>query len=55
MEEKNPYAIDANFCPKYDNILYRNQCNGCEHYIKFEMYKGQPCVRCSYDKSTENE
>ena len=47
---KYPLVIDKDECPKYENVLYKDQCKGCEYYVDFEMYCGQPCIKCGYEE-----
>lgn len=51
-EEKkyNSYVIDKDYCPDQDCIIYRKTCDNCQYYCGFEMYLGQPCIRCSFYK-----
>lgn len=53
MKENNMYAIDKDYCPDKDDIIMKGQCSGCEHYKGFDMYLGQPCVKCSFYASLE--
>ncbi len=54
MKNNNLYAIDKDYCPEKDDIIMKGQCSGCEHYKGFDMYLGQPCVKCSFYASLEN-
>lgn len=40
-------AVDKDTCPVVDNIIFKDQCRGCENYIDFIMANGIPCVKCS--------
>ena len=44
----NKYAINKDNCPEKDSILTQNMCDECQYYKGFEMYQGQPCIKCSY-------
>ncbi|MBE6772287.1 MAG: hypothetical protein E7547_09135 [Ruminococcaceae bacterium] len=54
MSENNLYAVDKDYCPDNDNIIMKGQCGGCEHYRGFDMYLGQPCVKCSFYTDIKN-
>lgn len=41
-------VINNDTCPEKDNIIIKGQCTGCKFYDGFEMYNGQPCVKCNY-------
>lgn len=46
--DTNLYAINSNYCPDNDAIIYQGMCADCTYYQGFELYNGQPCIRCSY-------
>lgn len=54
MENENKkydlFAMDKDNCPDKDCIINRYTCNNCTYYCGFEMYLGQPCVKCSFYK-----
>ncbi len=54
MSEVNLYVIDKDCCPNQDNIIVRMQCSECEYYRGFDMYNGQPCIKCDFYGSVEN-
>lgn len=53
MKDNNLYAIDKDYCPEKDDIIMKGQCSDCEYYKGFEMYNGQPCVKCAYYAKNE--
>ena len=55
MKENNQYVINKDCCPRKENIFFRNQCEGCDYYRGFEMYRGQPSVMCSFYVDIEND
>ena len=55
MSEVLSYKIDADTCPKEDNIIFKDQCGGCEFYRGFEMHLGSPCIKCDYCSSLKND
>lgn len=55
MQEYLLYAIDANCCPEDDNIIMKGQCNGCKYYKGFELYNGQPSIKCSFFSTGEED
>ena len=49
MKQDDLYVIDKDYCPeKDDSIIMKGQCSGCKYYKGFDMYLGQPCIKCSY-------
>lgn len=48
MSKSNSFVINKDYCPNMDIIIRNGQCSGCRHYRGFEMYLGQPCVKCSF-------
>ena len=56
MDEKAIWrVVDKDYCPKYDNIIYRKQCTGCDSYCTFKIDEfGQQCINCAYTEDAEN-
>lgn len=44
----NLYVVNQDDCPKIDNPIIKDECGSCNHYKGFEMYNGQPCIKCAY-------
>ncbi len=54
MNENNLYVVDKDYCPDKDNIIMQGQCSGCKYYIGFDIYLGQPCIKCSFYSNIGN-
>ena len=55
MKENNSYVINKDDCPDSGAVINNDTCSGCEHYKGFEMYLGQPCVKCSFYNDIHQE
>ncbi len=54
MNNTELLAMDKDECPDNDAVIYRDMCTGCKHYQGFELYKGLPCIKCSYYSDVSN-
>lgn len=54
VDNSDMYVINKDYCPEKDDIIMQGQCTGCEYYLGFGMYLGQPCVKCSFYKKQVN-
>ena len=55
-EKKSKYillAMNKDYCPDNDAIIYQNMCGQCPHYRGFELYNAQPCIKCSFYEDLE--
>ncbi len=59
MKEYNLYVMNTDNCPAgYGDIIYKGLCKGCDYNKGFDMYNGQPCIKCSFastDKGTSED
>lgn len=53
--EKDLRVVDMDDCPKTDNPIIKDDCRGCEFYVGFEMWKGMPCINCSYYSKSNDD
>ncbi len=51
----NLYLMNKDCCPDRDTIIVNGLCSGCRHYKGFDLYYGQPCIKCSFYAHLNND